>query len=209
MTDWTFNNLDNFNKYLTNQLPWYPIFCEGLLKQIFKEYATLESVVYDLGASLGNTQLYNQLLIEQRKINFTALEINREMINNYLAKKTYLVEADIRRYDYKNFNLATCLLVLSFLSISDRQILLKKLKSKCVKGGAILILDKFFPSNAELMNLFQKTTWQLKLNTLQENIVEKNLSLSGIQKQFTEKELIGFNKVFQYGEFSAYLYIKP
>lgn len=208
MNDWSFNNIEDFNTYLNSQLPWYSIFCEGLLTQVFKEYAIPNSTVYDLGASLGTTQLINTSLIEQRKLNFTALENNKDMVNSYLANKVYLKEHDIRDFDYCNFNLVTCLLVLSFLNISDRKKLLETLKSKCVIGGAILVLDKFFPETAELMNLFQKTTWQLKLNKHQDSIVEKNLSLSGIQKQLTEKELAGFYKVFQYGEFSAYLYVK-
>jgi tRNA (cmo5U34)-methyltransferase len=208
MSDWNFNNIEDFNSYLKGQLPWYPLFCESLLTQVFKEFATFSSTVYDLGASLGNTYLYNKETIESREINFLALETNKDMVENYLGNKKQLIDCDIRYFSYDQFSLATCILVLSFLTVDERLELLNLLKRKCKIGGAILILDKFFAPSVETFNIFQKTTWHLKLSQNQSDIVNKNLSLSGVQKQLYEKELKSFNKIFQYGEFSAFLYVK-
>lgn len=199
---------DDFNTHLTGQLPWYESFMNGMLPEIASFFIRNESIVYDFGASTGNVQKRINNLVILRQAKFFPIEQNKKMINSYYNKKTNVINSDFTKIQLEEYSFATCILSLSFVHPHFRSSFLSKIKQKCEKGGAFLILEKFSNRGGTLGTIFNRITWANKVSSNQDlnMIVEKELGLSGVQFPLSDEEVFDMDLVYAYGDFKAYLY---
>ena len=87
-----------------------------------------------------------------------------------------------------------------------------RLREKCKPGGAIIVFDKLEPIGGYASTVFYRLTLAGKKasGTNSDEIIEKELSLSGVQRPITEDQLAGdFINWFKFGDFSGYLIENP
>jgi tRNA (cmo5U34)-methyltransferase len=210
MTDFNFSNIAHkFHQHLKGQLPWYENFMDDFFPEFARYFIKPESIVYDLGASTGGVELRLEDIIESRKVDFRPVESNDAMIKNYLIKDRHVIKADASTLFYDNFSFCSSILCLSFIHPSQRSELIMNLKNSCIHGGGILILEKFQNSAGVIGTIFNRITWRNKIDSKQplKDIVSKELNLSGVQYPLFEYEVEGFQLVWAYGDFRAYLYV--
>ena len=118
-----------------------------------------------------------------------------------------LFVADAAGYDYKNFDVAVCFLVLMFMSLEQRASLIAKLKSKMKSGGASVIVDKLLVDGGYFGTVMRRLTfdWKLRNGASPDQIITKELSLSGVQRPMTINELPDAKEFFRFGEFVGWI----
>lgn len=207
--EWTFNNKDvasSFDNHVREQLPWYDL-CTKTVVHLVRNYLPEGGTLYDIGASTGNIGSSINTIIEQRNAAFFALESSKEMIEQYRGPDT-LIHAHAADYDYKPFDVAICFLVLMFLTCEDRKRLLSKLRATAKPGAAIIIFDKTEFTGGYLGTIMQRLTLSAKLESgaSSEQIIQKELSLSGVQRPIClEKEIPNAIEIFRFGEFGGWV----
>lgn len=204
---WTFNNEEvagAFDQHVREQLPWYDLATQAIA-HIARHYAQPHSIIYDIGASTGNITNAIKEDICQREIHAVSIENSKEMVNRWDGIGS-LVETDAQNYDYQPFSVAILNLTLQFLTKADRQNLLNTLKRKVLPGGAIIILDKFAPQNGYISTVLYRQALAAKLQqgATPKEIIEKELSLTGVQRPLDPEEITG-TEFFRYGHFAGYI----
>jgi len=113
---------------------------------------------------------------------------------------------------YQPFDVAVCFLVLMFLPVDKRKVLLDNLRRSLRKGGAIIVFDKVMPSCGYFGTVMRRLTmsWKLNNGAKAEDIVSKELSLSGVQRPINPS-ILGEDarQFFAFGEFAGYIIEKP
>jgi tRNA (cmo5U34)-methyltransferase len=114
--------------------------------------------------------------------------------------------------DFEGFDLAVCFLTLMFIEPRKRRGLMNKLRHACRPGGAIVVFDKVEPAGGYLSTVFYRLTLAGKraAGVPAEEIVEKELSLCGVQRPITEAQLSGeAYQWFRFGDFAGWLIERP
>lgn len=201
---------DHFNEHLTGQLPWYDSFMDNFLPEFASFFIRKGSVVYDLGCSTGNVEARLEKILLSREIDFRPVEQNRSMVKNYSGQYWKVIVADFTEIILTKYSFLTSVLALCFVHPYKRANILKHMKESCEDGGAFLILEKFTNSGGYVGTVFNRITWANKLKAKEslDNIVNKELSLSGSQYPLEESEVSDMELVWQYGDFRAYVYRK-
>ncbi len=202
---------DDFNNHLTGQLPWYNSFMDGMLFEIASYFVRKNSIVYDLGASTGNVQKRINSIILERSAKIIPIEQNKKMLDNYWEDLGVFVKnQDFTSMKYEPYSLATSILSLSFVHPHIRKNFIDNMKSLCEVGGGFLIVEKFENRQGFLGTLFNRISWANKIASGQpiEMVVNKELGLSGVQFPLCDSEVGGFDLIYAYGDFRAYLYRK-
>lgn len=204
---WTFESNEvakGFDSHVREQLPWYDI-ATGLAVHIIRHYLPENGVMYDIGASTGNISLACKELIKNRKIELISLEPSIEMRQQYKSIGE-LVSDKAEDHKYKNFDVAIMFLTMMFVPISKRDNLMNELIIKCKKGGCILIFDKCEPKGGYISTVMYRLALAGKVSTgtSSDNIVKKELSLSGCQRPFEPKSYNAV-EVFRFGDFAGWI----
>ena len=208
---WNFSTVaDSFESHISNQLPWYHAFTQNILIEFARWYIAPNTVVYDIGASIGNVEMALEPILSERNIKFVAIEENIDMVTNYQGDSSNLYIGDALGYLYDPYSFCTSVLTLSFIHPSKRRVFIEQLKQKCMVGGAFMIVEKFFTDHSEIDTIQHKIVWKAKTEHFSSDaIIEKEFSLSGAQYPLRKSELgDGFVCVWQYGNFSAYIFTK-
>jgi tRNA (cmo5U34)-methyltransferase len=183
-----------------------------MVPEIASYFCIKNTVVYDIGASTGNLERVICNTIIERNIDFIPIEPNQSMIDNYYESGSSwkIIKSNVENVKLKKFSFAVSLLGLTFVNRHERPSVIENLKANCMVGGAVLCLEKMVNTDGIIGTLQNRITWKNKIDSGQqiENIVNKELELSGVQFPFSKNELFGFRRIFQYGDFSAFLYIK-
>lgn len=207
--NWTFEREDIariFDAHVREQLPWYDIVTRAV-QQIARNYITPESVIYDIGASTGNIGRSLEEVIKDRGARFIGVEKSKEMAEKYEAPGELIIK-DALEVEYEPCSLVICFLILMFLKPTDKKILLDKLLSSIVDGGALIIVDKRETEQGYVGTILHRLTLSEKLNSgvHPERIIEKELSLSGVQRPMRPKDIPeGAIEFFRFGEFSGWV----
>ena len=208
---WTFKDKEiaiNFDKHVREQLPWYDFATDSIV-HIARHYIQENGLVYDLGASTGNIGNALEPILKERKSDFIAIDNSAEMVALYKCKYGKIICQDIKDYRYENFDFCTLFLTLMFVNPKDRERLLDSLYENLSEGGAIIIFDKeincegYFGVVNYRLNLLEK----IKTDTDYGEIIEKELSLAGIQRPI-EKKLLKKYKAklfFKFSNFVGYI----
>jgi ubiquinone/menaquinone biosynthesis C-methylase UbiE len=211
MKDFDFSDVaGNFNTHLTGQLPWYNQFIDGMFIEFARYFCRTGSVVYDFGASTGNIETAIGDIISDRDIDFIPVEQNISMIQNYMGDKSRVIQEDILSVELKPFSFASSILCLSFVHPSKRYEFLLNAMRVCEVGGAFVILEKFMNKEGALGTVFNRITWREKIQTNQslEQIIGKEMSLSGVQYPLYLSEVEDMVPIWQFGDFRSFIYIK-
>ena len=195
---------EKFNSHVKEQLPFYEMVTNAVT-MIVRNYLPENGLVYDIGASTGNITANIKDLAISRNAKVESIERSEEMAktwNGYGVIHT----ANATKFAYEDFDVCICFLVLMFLSIEERKNLLLNLKSKVKQGGIIIVVDKLLVDGGYFGTVMRRLTldWKLKNGATAEQIISKELSLSGVQRPMTKSELIG-KEFFRFGEFVGWV----
>lgn len=216
MKDWTFKSSDiaeNFDSHVREQLPWYELVTESIA-YIARNYLPEGGHIYDIGASTGNMTSALLPLAKERQATITAIENSPEMCEQFYhsglmeCKNIALVNQDAIEHEYKNYDIAILMLTAMFLPVGKQELFLNTLYTNLNDGGAIIIVDKTCDEYGYFATVMKRLTmyWKLKNGATPENIMEKELSLSGIQRPIDVDSLpIGAKLFFQLGEFKGWV----
>ncbi len=206
--NWTFQSkevADNFDDHVVEQLPWYELITSAT-ESIVRQYLPVGGVIYDVGCATGNINRALNDLIMERNARYTGIDNSKEMIKNFNGKGEVIL-SDALSFDYKSFDICICFLTILFLPFSDHELFIKKLVGKIKKGGCLIIVDKFTPGNGYVSTVFSRLVLKEKLKkTSADEILTKELSLSGIQRPLNKKYIkdIGV-EFFRFCDFSGYI----
>tara|TARA_R110000772_G_scaffold9921_6_gene32186 strand:- start:6163 stop:6861 length:699 start_codon:yes stop_codon:yes gene_type:complete len=210
-TNWTFDNTDvaaNFDSHVREQLPWYDI-VSNAIAQIGNHYIPENGVVYDIGASSGNIEKVLLSTLSDRDVTFIPIEKSPEMVATYTGSYNVLA-MDATDVEYEPFDFAVCFLSMMFISPHKRIALMDALMHNLRDGGAIVIVEKTVPVGGYASTVLSRLTLKEKLNNgaSPEDIINKELSLSGVQRPIDSDKLFENYKhteFFRYGEFGGYI----
>jgi tRNA (cmo5U34)-methyltransferase len=212
-SNWTFKNVgvaDGFDAHVREQLPWYEL-ATDCVTHIVRHYLPESGLIYDIGASTGNIGRALAPVLIDRKARLIAIEESPEMAAKYDAPGE--VECmDAYQVVYQPFDVAVCFLVLMFLPVNKRKSLVESLRRSLRRGGAIIIFDKVMPSCGYFGTVMRRLTmsWKLNNGAKAEDIVSKELSLSGVQRPLNPG-ILGEDarQFFAFGEFAGYIIENP
>lgn len=209
--EWTFKSEDvakGFDSHVREQLPWYELATEAVT-HIARHYIPEGGMMYDIGASTGNVTRSMKSTLEHRKAKAVSIEQSAEMAEIFNGYGELSV-GDATEYEYKSFDVAVLFLTLMFVPVQKRQQLINTLVSRCNKGGAIIVVDKCIPSGGYISTVLYRLTLEgkRKNGASAEDIVNKELSLSGVQIPIDPKTLGESTEFMRYGDFAGYV-IEP
>jgi tRNA (cmo5U34)-methyltransferase len=212
-SNWTFETAGvaaGFDRHVREQLPWYDL-ATNAITHIARHYIPEGGLVYDLGAATGNIGRAIAPVLEDRGARLIGIEPSAEMVKRYQAPGE-IVCAKAEDHDYEGFDLAVVFLTLMFVEPRKRRGLMNKLRHACRPGGAIVVFDKLEPAGGYLSTVFYRLTLAGKRAAGVEasEIIEKELSLSGVQRPIVETQLSGESyQWFRFGDFAGWLIEKP
>ena len=198
--DWTFDNLD-FDKHVREQLPWYDLATEAVVFMARQYIPTVGGLIYDIGASTGNITKNLKNVIIERGVEAISIEPNQSLADKFEGcGDVYVCHAE--ENDYEKFDVAILFLTLMFVPVSHRDELLTSLKQNMRKGGAIIIVDKVTDSSGYFATCIKRMTMYFKQKFVEtENIIEKEISLSGVQRPVKREGKL----FFKFGEFEGWV----
>ncbi len=210
---WTFKSdhiAENFNQHVLEQLPWYNLATDAVV-HVVRHYLPQHGLAYDVGASTGNIgRAINPVLIE-REASLIAVEESEEMANRYQGPGTVIRKA-AQDVCFQPFDVAILFLVMMFMSVAERRTLLVSLRRQMKTGGVIIIFDKVVAPSGYFGTVLRRLTmdWKLKQGTSADDIVAKELSLSGVQRPIMPI-ILGLDAIcfFTFGEFAGWIIESP
>lgn len=211
--DFTFQTkevAEEFETHVREQLPWYEQ-VKHIIVYIVRSYVNRNGLIYDIGCSTGNIARSLEKTITKRNVKLIGIDSSKEMLSLCPAIiETYC--GDALTYEYKEYDIAILFLVGMFFDSNKRKDFLEKLYRTKKRNGVMIIVDKFAASDSESNGYFStvmnRFNMLLKLeNKLgAEEILNKELSLSGIQIPLQYEELPGKPiEFFRMGEFRGFV----
>jgi tRNA (cmo5U34)-methyltransferase len=208
-SNWTFETAGvaaGFDRHVREQLPWYDL-ATNAISHIARHYIPEGGLVYDLGAATGNIGRAIAPVLADRRARLIGIEPSAEMVKRYEAPGE-IVCAKAEDHDYEGFDLAVVFLTLMFVEPRKRTQLMNRLRHACRPGGAIIVFDKLEPVGGYLSTVFYRLTLAGKRAAGVEpaEIIEKELSLSGVQRPILEDQLGGSAyQWFKFGDFAGWV----
>ncbi len=211
-TDWTFKNIEvaaGFDRHVRETLPWYDL-VTGAVAHVARHYLPAGGLVYDVGASTGNVGRALDEVIRSRSARLIAIDNSPEMANIY-AGPGEIVVADALEFEFEPFDVAVAMLVMMFMPPAARRAWLRRLVESVKPGGAVIVVDKCEGPHGYLSTVMHRLTIAGKVSTgiRPEEIVAKELSLSGVQRPIPESWMSfavpGAHEFFRFGEFAGWV----
>ena len=212
-SNWTFETPEvvaGFDRHVREQLPWYDL-ATNAITHIDRHYIPEGGLVYDLGAATGNIGRAIAPVLSDRSARLIGIEPSAEMVKRYDAPGE-IVCGKAEEIEYEAFDLAVVFLTLMFIEPRKRIQLMNRLRLACRPGGAIIVFDKLEPVGGYLSTIFYRLTLAGKhaAGVASEEIVEKELSLSGVQRPILESQLGGSAYLwFKFGDFAGWVIERP
>jgi tRNA (cmo5U34)-methyltransferase len=212
-SNWTFETAGvaaGFDRHVREQLPWYDL-ATNAITHIARHYIPEGGLVYDLGAATGNIGRAIAPVLTDRNARLIGIEPSAEMVKRYEAPGE-IVCGKAEEIEYEAFDLAVVFLTLMFIEPRKRIQLMNRLRLACRPGGAIIVFDKLEPVGGYLSTVFYRLTLAGKRSAgvASEEIVEKELSLSGVQRPILESQLGGDSYLwFKFGDFAGWVIERP
>lgn len=212
--EWTFRSdsvAKAFDSHVREQLPWYDL-ATGIVAHVGRSFLPMKGVVVDVGASTGNVGRALASTLKARDAQMIAIDNSPQMAKVYDAPGQFVV-AEAVDFDYasKKPDLVVCFLSMMFVPVARRADLLGRMKAAVNLGGAIVVFDKMVPRPGYAGTAAYRLTLAAKheAGASPAEIVEKELSIAGLQRPMSERELDGFVEVFRFGDFAGWLYERP
>lgn len=214
MKDWTFETeeiANTFDDHVREQLPWYDMATDAV-SYIVKNYLPREGLVYDIGSSTGNISRAILPIAIERDAQIIALDSSLQMATE-MAKRFSSCEnitvhnSDVTKIDVKQANVYILFLTMMFIPPEHRMNLLDDLRQNLKEGGVIIIVDKVADDYGYFSTVLKRMTmnWKLQQGAKPEDVLNKELSLAGVQIPLNP-ELIPDGKLFfRMGEFAGWV----
>jgi len=196
----------NFDIHVREQLPWYDMATKAVAF-LCRNYVPKNGTIYDIGASTGNISKSITSLIAERNIKFIAIEESQEIAKKY-GGFGKLIIGDATKIEYEPFDLGIFFLSFMFIDRSSRGNFLDALMQKCKHGGAIVMLEKMETTGGNVGTIIRKMTMNNKLENgvSPDEIIKKELSLCGVQRAVSPRELpANAVEFFRMGEFAGFI----
>lgn len=212
--EWTFRDravAQGFDAHVREQLPWYEL-ATGAVAHIARCYLPDKGLIIDVGASTGNIGRALKPTIHARCADLVGIEASREMADLYDAP------GDLRVVDAREFDFAAaapdvivCFLALMFVPVADRLALVERMAASLRPGGALIVFDKTMPRPGYLGTVLYRLTLAAKheAGAPAEEVIAKELSISGVQRPMADHELASFVEVFRFGDFAGFVREAP
>ncbi|CDU05744.1 Methyltransferase type 12 [Vibrio coralliirubri] len=206
---WTFKNADvadGFDNHVREQLPWYLI-ATSMTAHLARNYLPEQGTFIDLGCSTGNITKACKNELVHRNATVVNIDNSEEMAARFDGVGD-VTTADIESYEIPEFDVCVMFLSLMFVPVSKRSELIANLVRKVNAGGVVIIVDKMESFSGYSGQVISRLTMANKLESgcSADDILKKELSLSGIQRPLKPELLGPFTKWFQMGEFCGYLF---
>lgn len=208
--EWTFERkeiAEGFDRHVREQLPFYDM-TTGAIAHIARHYIPERGLVYDVGASTGNIGNAIAPILDKRKATLVPIESSAEMCELYAGpQRGRLVQADALDFDFEEFDLAICFLVMMFFPVAKREAFLDELREKVRPGGAIIVFDKTEAVTGYPATILMRLAFAGKLSAGVEadEIIAKELSLGGIQRPIDPEILGDAIEWFRFGDFAGWI----
>lgn len=208
-TNWTFKNqqvADEFDNHVREQLPWYNM-ATSMTAHFVRNYFPADGVFIDLGCSTGNISNACIDTLRLRNAKIINVDNSHEMLSSFKGYGEVVTE-NIENYELPDFDVCVLFLSLMFVPVSCRSQLIINLMRRCRKGGAVIVVDKIESFRGYSGQVINRLSIVNKLDSgcLPNEILDKELSLSGVQRPVDPKLLSSFVQWFQIGEFCGYLF---
>lgn len=209
---WTFRSpavAAAFDSHVREQLPWYSL-ATSIVAHIARCYLPHAGTVIDVGTSTGNIGRALKATIDARDIAFIGIDSAAEMAPVYDGPGQFIV-ADAVDFDFARHkpDLVVCFLALMFVPVADRLALIARMRNALKPGGALVIFDKMIPRAGYLGTVTYRLALAAKheAGAAAEEIIAKELSISGVQRPLGDAELCGdFVEVFRFGDFAGFVF---
>ena len=206
--DWTFKTSQvatGFDRHVREQLPWYDLM-SGAVAHLARHYIPDNGVVYDLGCSTGNIGNLIRETLTARNATIHPID-NAESMREHYKGPGEIEIADITEIEIKPFDVAVLFLCLMFIPIRKRRELIGKLRSKVNSGGAIIVVDKMESQGGYLGTAISRLTLAGKVasGVPADQIIAKEMSLCGVQRPLSQRDLGVSVELFRFGEFAGWV----
>lgn len=196
---WEFDDgvAEQFDQHVSASIPSYRKVQDHVTK-IADWFLTdgQRETVYDLGCSTGTTI---KRLIETRDrsqpVRYVGIDEARPMLKRAEEKvgihdNVRLVEEDLTiNPQFPNASLVISLFTMSFLAEDDRQELLNSIYRDLDKGGALVFVEKTYPTYARFQSMFREHYFDYKLQHFEEEeVLGKAKSLRGQLRPLSQGE---------------------
>lgn len=206
MKEFSFDTITDFDLHINLSIPDYGNLQDHIIN-ISSFFIKPNGLYYDIGASTG--RLLDQIIKKNNSIDFSAIGLDPSVNLADAHPNIEIVEA--QNYEYSEFDFATIIFTLQFLTLENRKIILKKLYENLKDSGAIIICEKVIQSEGELQSLFEFAYYDYKQkNFSRDEILQKQKDLRYIMKPLTEREnfklfhSVGFTEIYPFWQSLAF-----
>lgn len=210
MKSWTFESTEiakNFDNHVREQLPWYDMITEAVI-YIARNYLTEGNTIVDIGSSTGNLSKKLLPLAKERNAKIIAIEKSIQMIMEmYEMENISVIHDDVTNIEMVEGQVYILFLTLMFIPIDKRENLLNNIYKKIKKGGCIIIVDKICDHSGYFATVMKRLTWHWKMEQKASSIdiVNKEMSLAGVQIPINKECLKNAKEFFRMGEFAGWV----
>lgn len=205
---WDAEVAKNFDAHVRESLPWYDL-ATGVVAHIARAYLPIGGHVVDVGASTGNIGRALDPLLRARNVRFTPIDPSLEMLAVYKGPG-HLIPSSAQEFDFDSArpDLVVCFLSLMFVPVFDRGKLIQRMTRSLRPGGAVVVFDKMVPRPGYAGTVSYRLTLAAKMDAgaTPAEIVEKELSIAGVQRPIEDLEMEGFVEIFRFGDFAGWLW---
>jgi tRNA (cmo5U34)-methyltransferase len=215
-----------FPDMITRSVPGYTEIV-NTIGHIAQSFIKNDSLVYDLGCSLGAATLSIRQQVTDKSYSIIGIDNSAAMVERckqHLAVfksniDTQIELADILNYPYQPCALIVINFTLQFLAPETRATLLKKLYQQLIPGGALILSEKLAFEDplisskfTELHHDYKKRNGYSDLEISQKRAALENVLIPETQKNHIERlKSVGFNHCecwYQHYNFASFLAIK-
>ena len=215
-----------FPDMIKRSVPGYTAIIDGI-GQLAKKYVQPDSVIYDLGCSLGAATLSIRQAVNNSSCKVLAIDNSSAMIDRCrLIQSGYnfdmsvdVIEADINDIDFENASFVVLNFTLQFLPRGQRQQLLDKIYQGLNAGGALVLSEKLtmgseaLDSNIiDIHHDFKKLNGYSDMEIAQKRAALENVLIPDTRKQhyqrFKQAGFAQFDTWFQHYNFASFIAVK-
>ena len=190
---WEFNEevAQCFDRHVRQSVFMYEEFHNSIIN-MSKFFIEDNTNILDVGTSTGELLMklpYNPTC------RYIGIDTEKGMINKAQEKledKYELQVGDVLNYNIVNCSLITMVLVLQFIKNKDKKSALQNIYNSLNEGGAFIFVDKIKTPVLDIHDMYNDLYYDFKReNGLTDTeIIDKNVSLRGVQKCLTVEENI-------------------
>ena len=202
--DFTFaHREEGFDEHIEHSIRGYSNLLEDIVN-LSKYFAEPDTKVVDVGCSTG--KVTKRMISAHIDANiddavYEGVELaegfsksldNREKELNKMFPNTKVnfIKDDVKYYDFKNCSLVTSIFTLQFMSMKDRENIIKKIYNGLNVGGGFLFAEKLICTNAKLQEMMTFNYYDYKRKHFEaKDIMDKERTLRHMLKPNTWKEI--------------------